>query len=95
MGVPLDICAKCYCEALALFSAERPQTQLMEISFVVDDTSIASELHRLMKKKWTGALLAPLRSSIRTSSEGSGSKVTSFNLNTAFRLLSFVTGTFS
>ena len=56
MGVPLDICAECYCEAVALFSAERPQAQLMEISFVMDDPSIASELHRLMKKKWTGAV---------------------------------------
>ena len=56
MGVPLDICAECYCEALALFSAERPKAHLTEISFVMDDPSIASELHRLMKKKWTGAV---------------------------------------
>ena len=56
MGVPLDICAECYCEAVALFSTERPKAQLMEISFVMDDPSIASELRRLMKKKWTGAV---------------------------------------
>ena len=56
MGVPLDICAECYWEAVALFSAERLQAHLMEISFVVDDPSIASELNSLMKKKWTGAV---------------------------------------
>ena len=95
MGVPLDICAECYCEAVALFSAERPQAKLMEISFVMDDPSIASELHRLIKKKWTEALLAPSTSSSKTSSKGRGFKVTSFNLNTVFKLISFVTGTFS
>ena len=63
MGVPLDTCAECYWEALARFSFERSRPHLTEIYFVLDDPSIATEIHRVIKKEWIKAIRSPSSSS--------------------------------
>ena len=49
-GLPIDTCAECYWEALKKFASENLNPFLKEISLVVEDFTMATEIGKAMEK---------------------------------------------
>ena len=78
MGVPLQICAECYWEALEKFSSNNPNSYLKNIYFVVDNSTIVTTIHDVMKRKWLEGKAAI---SLGSSGGGGGSRRHTGNSN--------------